>query len=335
MVIVPAICIKGWRSIIAPPGNSIKARLKGGAPRWKSSGSFLFITRIFIKPTNLCEKTVMQKFSPAELAVLFANIEVDDEIDLAASLPGRVDFACSVGTRRACYYMALQLLNTYVDIPAFRRLVATIIAQRAADADQIAAYRKARTCFKHMRFCCANFDARHRYPQHLNAIIVTQGRLQDAIINRQKARIVLLGSQLWLMLSPVSCYFLRQRLAAYRPGSDKRYYRRLNRENGRLAQFLTREPLAGTGEELHSLRKIISRRVALNDALRSLRPSAGLDAVSLYLASLNGMLGDVHDDLIKWDAAGTIDYKRHVFTLPPAIADRLKIFSNSQIRYSP
>jgi len=277
----------------------------------------------------------MQKFSPAELAVLFNHIEADDEIDPAALLPGRVDFSCSDAERQACYHMALQLLNSYADKQALLRLVLTITWQRAADAAQIAAFRKARTCFKHMRFCCANFDARHRYPRHLNQVTALMGKLQDAIINRQKTKITLFGTWLRFMLSPVSCYFLQQRLAAYRPDSDKHYYRQLNRENERLAQFMAREPLRGTGQELHRLRKIISRRVALNDALRSLRPSAELNAVSLYLATLNGMLGDVHDRLIKWDATGIYDYKRHVFTLSPAITDRLKAFLNSQIRYSP
>jgi len=274
----------------------------------------------------------MRNFSPTDLAILYRHIEADDNINPEAALPpGFINFSCSEETRQACYYMALQLLDSYVDNRRLRCLIMAVTRRRAADAEQLAAFRKARTCFKHMRFCCANFDKRHRYPQHLHLLVVMMGQFQDAIINRQKAKITALGLGLLLLLSPAPRRALRYRLAAYRPATERSYRRYLDRENRRLARFLAREPLQGTGKELHKLRKIISRRVALNDALRSLQPSAGRDAVSLCLASLNGMLGEIHDVLVSLKTKKLIDYQRHRFTLPNAVTDRLKSFLKSQI----
>jgi len=261
---------------------------------------------------------------------LFTNIDADDEINLNIALPEQINFACTEKERADCYFLSLQMLRDYVDRREFRALIAAIIRQRSASKAQIAAFRRARSCFKHIRYSCANFDARHRYPRPLHKLTALMGDFQDAVINGQKLKTLTLGIKLWLKLSASSYRKLLADMADYHRDSDRDYYGYLTRENASLAEYLQREPLSGTGNELHNLRKIISRRVALNDTLRVFRPSDQADATSLWLATLNGVLGDLHDKLVAETLAGKRNYKSDIYTPEPMIAARCRLFLTRQ-----
>jgi len=268
----------------------------------------------------------MPPYSEELIASLFTNIDADDVETPEAQLPQQVSFACTEAERRDSYMLSLQMLSDYVDRREFCRLISAIIRRRAASAAEIAAFRKMRSCFKHMRYSCANFDARHCYPRPLHKLTALMGDFQDVVINGQKGQILKLGLKLRLKLNSFSYRKLLRGLAAWQADNEAAYQKRLRQENAALAEFLRREPLRGTGNELHNLRKIISRRVALNDTLRALRPSAEADATSLWLATLNGRLGDIHDRLVAESLAGKRDYKRDIFTPPAHIAADCRLF---------
>lgn len=54
-----------------------------------------------------------------------------------------------------------------------------------------------------------------------------------------------------------------------------------------------------TGREFHTMRKIISQQVSYFDTLRSLEPdNHDARAISRFLAAINGLMGDRHDEMV-------------------------------------
>ncbi|WP_198911700.1 hypothetical protein [Acetobacter estunensis] len=268
--------------------------------------------------------------SDAQLAALFHNIMVDDEIDLSVLCPDDVSPRCTEEELQACYRLCWQLLERGVDLNAFRRLIVRIALTRSPDAEERAAFKKVRARFKHMRFACSNFDRRHRYPRQLHFITSIMGFLQDAFKNGQQLRTVWLAVVLRLALTRGPFAMIRHRLAAFQPTTPDEFMTFQKAETGKLAAALEGEkPI--TGRQFHALRKIISRRTAFVDTLRVVRPSVKLNALSLYLATINGLMGDMHDELILKQVRGEWDYHEGLFVLPDEISSRLRMLVSRSV----
>jgi len=275
----------------------------------------------------------MKKFPKELVDILSANIDDNDISNFDARLPPHVDFICSAEERENCYQISIQLLLDYVDRTHFRALITTIMRQGFATPEQFEAYHKMRSCFKNMRYACMLFDSRHRYPRYLHKITILMGDFKDAMLTEQKDQITSWGRKLCRnALSFLSYRRFMRELADFRPDSDETFQRWIKRENAYIAHLLERDPLRGTKKELHGLRKVISRRVALNDALRTFRPSEERKATSAYLATLNDQLGDIHDELIKQklDEGAGEEFEERLFTPPAFIAEHCKIFLAAQ-----
>ena len=259
------------------------------------------------------------------LAALMQNILVDDDIDLAARCPENPWPAFSAGELEGCYRLAWQLLESGVSMDATRGLVAEITWHGTATAGQAARFKLIRARFKHMRFICATCTEQHQYPGRLDRITRLMGNFQDAFKNGRRIRTLWRGFKLCLQLQG---YFFGQLRASIvsAPMSGLDSFRQfLEQENRYLAENV-QPGTRLTARKFHGLRKIISRRVALNDTRRVLCPSAHLDAISCYLATINGLMGNLHDELVLRQMQGELDYEHQLFDLPEEIASRIRVF---------
>jgi hypothetical protein len=204
-----------------------------------------------------------------------------------------------------------------------RRLVATIAIQRSATAEQAARFKLIRARFKKMRFACANYSEEHAYPQALHSITRLMGAFQDAFKNGQKTRTLWLGIKLCCRLRAGFFEDLRKTLLKARLTTLESFQRYIATENQHLAEATQGEGFI-TARQFHELRKVISRRIALNDTRRALYPSPELDAVSLFLATINGLMGQMHDELVLKEIRNELDYENQLFKLPDDIACRIK-----------
>ena len=78
-----------------------------------------------------------------------------------------------------------------------------------------------------------------------------------------------------------------------------------------------------TSKEFHEIRKTISRQVALYDNLKILFPSDYHWQVSRYLGTINGLMGNMHDELISKKFDKSQDYYADTFEMPEEIKLRL------------
>jgi hypothetical protein len=78
-----------------------------------------------------------------------------------------------------------------------------------------------------------------------------------------------------------------------------------------------------TSHEFHEVRRVISRLVAFYDCMYILYPSDDQHAVLLYLSTINGLMGSLHDDLIVAKLNKTQNYYKDTFAMPADIKERL------------
>ncbi len=83
-----------------------------------------------------------------------------------------------------------------------------------------------------------------------------------------------------------------------------------------------------TSHEFHEVRRVISRLVAFYDCIYILYPSDYQQAVLLYLSTINGLMGSMHDELIVAKFNKTQDYHKDTFVMPDEIKQRLISFVN-------
>lgn len=263
------------------------------------------------------------QFPSAAFTTLAHNIEVNDHVHLDAQLPTHIDMSISQEEVGTCYALAWQYLVRHVDRASFRRVVTRITRRGSATPDESAAFKDVRARFKHLRFARSNLDARHQYPYALHKMTSLMGTFQDAFRNSQRLPTLTWGSLLGIALSPLCYRMLVRTISDFRPATPASIHAHLMAENRELAALVSSPDTQVTARAFHEMRKIISRQVAFTDLLRVIRPSPPLDGVSYYLATLNGLMGNMHDTLVERRSSGEQDYERDVFPLPEEIRQRL------------
>lgn len=260
-----------------------------------------------------------QRYSRAQCAALFEAIEHDDDIDLAATLPPPAPLAVTATLLRACYDLSWQLWRDDTRHADLLHVANRALCHGTLDAAAQADFKHQRARFKNLRFAGALFGAEHRYRPAFDHLTAALGGLQDAVKNAR--RTATRAHALWLRLlltRPLyawSTHALEGR-GDTTPASFQAY---LTGEMRALAAALAQAQT--TRREFHALRKIISRQAALYCALEVLAPSPERTQLLRYHATLNGLMGNLHDELVAGrgpagDAAGR-------FALPAVIRTRL------------
>ncbi|KXV23741.1 hypothetical protein AD936_21545 [Gluconobacter japonicus] len=253
---------------------------------------------------------------------LFQNILEDDISSPGARYPGGNYFQYPEDLSVSGYRICWQLLNDGVNIKNFRFLVLNILLKGGTESvKQRQNFKYVRARFKHLRFACANFDRRHRYPWSLNLVTSLMGHMQDAFKNRQIARTRIFGTILFLTILPAFYALVRFQMRSFLPDSNKNMIAYHQRENAKIDSIVRKEKI--TAQDFHDLRKIISRRVAFNDTFRVLHSSHYLDKISLYLADINGEMGDYHDRLVEKNISTPGSYKENIFILEKKLINKI------------
>lgn len=261
------------------------------------------------------------------MRALAAAIDVNDRIDLAAPLPPT--FAFDVPPERFAdgFRLSRQLWEERFDAAATAALAARL-ARGGAKVGERDAFKQVRAAFKHLRFAFFLYDRRHRAPPILSLVTLEMGELQDAVRVGQAAAARRHGAALRALLAPPLRPLLRREIgleptdaAGSRAFTD--------------AQLASLRPLLGQvavdAHAFHAARKVVSRQVSFHDDMRTLAPegeaSAAHRAAARWLATLNGLMGAFHDELVTRAAAGGFRYGRDTVALPPAIRERLALLS--------
>lgn len=264
-----------------------------------------------------------------QLAALMQHILDDDVINVQASCPTDPERDFTEAELADCYRLAWQLLVSGVSMPSTRKLVLSIAMRGSATPQQAVEFKHMRARFKQMRFACANYSELHEYPESLHSITRLMGRFQDAFKNGRKLRALWSGVKLWGRLRTSYFADLHEELVKAQFSTLGSFQRYIATENQHLAEGAPEEVLL-TARQFHELRKIVSRRIALNDTRRALTPSPEFDTLSLFLATVNGLMGKVNDDLVLEKMRSKIDYENQTFKLPEEIASRIRALVLSQ-----
>ena len=269
------------------------------------------------------------KVTEAQLKALMQNISDNDVITLDACCPKKPEPDFTVVELANCYRLAWQLLVSGVNVSYTRRLVAAIAFHRSATPEQTTSFKLIRARFKQIRFACANYSEQHSYPERLHTITRLMGGFQDAFKNGQKFRTLWRGIKLWCRLRPGFFGELHESLVKAQLSTLESFQRYIATENQQLADAVGEETYL-TARQFHELRKIVSRRIALNDTRRTLYPSPELDELSLFLATINGLMGKMHDELVLQEMRKELDYEQQKFKLPDEIASRIRALVMTQ-----
>ena len=126
-------------------------------------------------------------------------------------------------------------------------------------------------------------------------------------------------SRLFLAAGPQR--LLANEIDRFTPSTTNEFRSYILKQVVRLRGMLSED--AVTGAQFHATRKIISRQVSFYDSLRTIEPSRQAFLMSRSLAAINGLMGEMHDELVEQRIAGTRDYHREPFPLPDEIRLRL------------
>jgi hypothetical protein len=263
-------------------------------------------------------------FSEDALNTLFQNIQDNDIITENAVLEKGIPLDLSDEEISSCYKLCWQLFDRHVDIIAFRKIISEIALCREPGAEARLLYKHVRARFKHLRFARVYFDQRHCYAFAMNFFTAILGNLQDSFKNKRKPSMCFLAFWANILVRTPFYNLVRRDTDNYIPSSRKGLRNFLEAENIKLAEAAASSRL--TAKKFHDLRKIISRKVAFYDSLRVIRPSKELDNISLYLATINGLMGNMHDRLIEQKFSGTLDYHKDEFPMPSDVQKRILHF---------
>ena len=260
-----------------------------------------------------------ERFPDERLEALFAAILIDDVVDAQTELSGRITLDHPGTLLARCFALDRQLWLEQVSHAELRELLQRLSRDRDLSVDDRLRFKHARAKLKHYRFACALYSQAHRYPRVIDWFTTALGHLQDAFKLGQRARVGREAQIARAFLLPGVWTLLRHRSGTLSDGPGFRAY--LTRQLGELAHIVAHPTVTGHG--FHTARKIVSRQGAFYNTLLTLEPSDDSYRMSRALAAINGLMGAMHDRLVEEREAGTRDYHREGFALPPEIAGRI------------
>jgi len=262
-----------------------------------------------------------QLFTPEQCDTLFAAVLADGERDLSAELPEIVHMNYTQVQLEECYQLSFQLCGDEVSRIRCAHLLKNIHHNPAQCQLEVRELKHVRARFKVLRHGFAIFDTRHRYPLAFHAYIALMGYLQDAIKN-DSAATIRFAAVLMRCLLLQAPYTLVDRALAHRECATPDAFRDYM---GSLIRIIGQGLLKGavTGHEFHKIRIVIGRLTIFYAILRTLYPSTYHHSIFVYLSTINGLMGSMHDKLVAHKFNKTQDYYKDTFVIPEPIRRRL------------
>jgi len=260
-------------------------------------------------------------FSPQMIAALFDAVEMDDVVDPVVSLPDRIPIDCDRDEMGRCLALCIQFWREGAIRSDLTSLTNTLLLTGDLSRDARRRYKLIRARYKHLRFALTLYGTRHRPPPLFRATVVVMGHLQDAYRNERRTAVLGYALALRLLLTRPIWWAVRCEVASVRLDDAAGFREFRMAEMRRLDQWLADTSL--TAHRFHAMRKIVSRLVSFYDTRRSLEPDERALRMSRFLSAINGLMGNMHDELIERAVSGQQDYHRDTLVLPPDIRRRL------------
>lgn len=265
-----------------------------------------------------------EKFSPDVLHRLFVAVEEDDIIDHDAMLPESIHLYCTEENIQRCYALCLQFWEEGCNRKTLLHLVLKQLKGHPLSEAERMQYKYIRARYKHLRFALRLYRKNHYSGLLFSKTTVFLGHFQDGFRNGNKKLITTYGKRLRIYLSwPV--WMLVHYSLRHSPLETQNGFIACCQAQMRMLQTLTAKPKL-TGSEFHDMRKIISQQVSYYDTLRSLEPD-NQDArlISRFLATINGLMGDRHDEMVTDDIEMRVPYEQPC-ALDSTIRERIEHF---------
>lgn len=266
-----------------------------------------------------------RRFPAETLDRLVAAIDVNDRIDLDAPLPAFGPLHHARERSIDGFALSRQLWRERFDAPGLIALATTLRRGETMDETARRWFKQVRAAFKHLRFACFLYSAAHRAPPGLSLVTLELGEVQDAIRVGDMRAVRRHATALRLLLTGPARLLLHRETDRLRPSDADALAAFTRAQVASLRPALAAERVGA--HAFHAARKVVSRQVSLHDDMRTLYPDdpqhARHRAAARWLATLNGLMGRLHDELVASHAAGRFDYVRDTLVLPDAIAARL------------
>ncbi|EPD0999327.1 hypothetical protein A8C76_26715, partial [Escherichia coli] len=190
-------------------------------------------------------------------------------------------------------------------------------------ADERKQFKYMRARYKHLRFAQRLYLKKHQAGFLFGKTTVFLGRFQDGFRNGKKNIVSYYGNLLRIYLSSPVWSLVNYSLRHSQLESVSSFIAYRQKQMHTLKEIIAKPRL--TGREFHDVRKIISQQVSYYDTLRSLDPeNKEALQISRFLAAINGLMGDKHDDMVADDMENRQSYDAPV-ALDSDIRQRLEL----------
>lgn len=267
------------------------------------------------------------KFSAETVELLFTAVEEDDLVDADIRLPQPIDLQCSQDKIESNYALCLQFWEDGFTRKELVSLVNAFLAGPDLSTAVRMRYKYIRARYKHLRFAQRLYSKAHESGRLFHITTVMLGHFQDAFRNRNKANLKYYGFILRICLSRPVWSLVRYSLRHIQLETEHGFivYRQ---EQMRALRKLVANPRL-TGRQFHDVRKIVSQQVSFYDTLRAIDPD-NVEAfqMSRFLAAINGLMGDKHDEMVADKLSGKRSYDEPA-ALDVDIRQRLEVLLTS------
>lgn len=261
------------------------------------------------------------RFPTEMIARLFEAILINDVVDAHTMLPDRIPLDHDPALLAEGFRLCRQLCADGVDRSELRLLLNRLRRRRDLDATDRLLFKHMRARLKHFRFACALFGADHRYSPLTDWFTTALGHLQDGFKNGQRGRVLHKALVADLFLSRPGWALLMREQDRLLPTDASGFRTYLVRQVAELAGLIAQPTV--TGAQFHAGRKAASRQVAFYITAQTISPTLEYQRMARCLAAINGLMGAMHDDLVRDHIAGVRDYHRDRFALPADIGSRI------------
>lgn len=259
-----------------------------------------------------------KRFSPEVIQRLFTAVEEDDRVDAQVSLPPTISLHCTAEIIQSNYALCLQFWEEGVKRQDLLHLTLKQAAGDALSTEERMQYKYMRARFKHLRFAQRLYLQTHQAGFLFGKTTVFLGRFQDGFRNQKQDIITFYARLLRVYLSAPAWALVRYCLRHSRLAGVEAFIAYRQAQMRALKEVIAKPML--TGREFHDVRKIISQQVSYYDTLRAIDPeNSEARQVSRFLAAINGLMGDRHDEMVADDMENRLAY-----ATPAALDDDIR-----------
>ena len=263
-------------------------------------------------------------FSATQCDALFEALLLHDEINLDIALPKARPESYTQEQLNEYYQISHQLWREGLSRELLQEMIDKIYHQGKLDADDKYLFYCMRARIKHLRYAFLMFDNRHRYPRMFHWMTSVMGYMQDILKNPQHSSVKGVAVLVKFFLTKPIYALLIKEFDKFIPSSPENFRQYLDDGINFINSKLVKDKL--TSHEFHAVRRAISRLVTFYNCMYILYPSNYQYVVLLYLRTINGLMGSVHDDLIVANFNKTQNYHKDTFLMPFEIKQRLRAY---------